>query len=54
MTKARHEPPIENVMKMHQAKYKLSMKSSVSKANGGKFEHLGTFKERAQAIQNKN
>jgi hypothetical protein len=52
MTKVRNEPPVENNNFTHHAKYKLSRKSSVSKANGGKIEHLGTFKERAKAIQN--
>ena len=50
MTNARQQKPVDQIPPMHLAKYRLSMKSSVTKANGGKIEQLGTFKERAQAI----
>lgn len=34
------------------AQYQLSLKSTVSKANSGKIEKLGTFQERADRIKN--
>ena len=47
--KFNHEaPPIKN------AKYHLSVRSSVSRANSGKIESLGTFQDRAKAIVQKN
>ena len=39
------EPPVKF------AKYLISQKSSVSKANAGKIENLGTFMERATRIR---
>ena len=39
------EPPVKF------AKYLISQKSSVSKANAGKIENLGTFMERASRIR---
>ena len=41
-------PPVKTT------KYNLSVRSSVSKANMGKIENLGSFKDRAVAIVNSN
>ena len=50
MTEARKKAPQGQVPPVKLATYQLSLRSSVSKANDGKIEKLGTFVDRAEAI----
>ena len=54
MTDVRSRKPMQEPPPVQTTKYNLSVRSSVSRANQGKIENLGSFKDRAVAIVNSN
>ena len=51
MTNIRKRPPMGQAPPVKMAKYELSLRSTVTKANSGKLEKLGTFHERLEEMR---